>query len=246
MYKSGRRSWWYRQSPGEVNLAPISTRRSPRGHYALCGLRHSQEDHQFLREAGGWNHSERRRGESYAQGSEPVDGDTSEAVDGGHGSDHLHQLGVRSPAAARGSGEGSAPADAAGDHRGQEEERSHRCWEDCRSAEGESAAGVLHGAAGASRSEAEVAIPQSAGAPEHADEEQSERAADGIRHRVQQTEAAPEAVFQRAAEAPGGRATAAFADASAGTEPDHNRDHSEDGTADRAGSRARPASGRAH
>src|ERR1700682_5494550 len=54
MYKSGRRSWWYRQSPGQVDLAPISTRRSPRGHYALCGFRHSQKDHQFLREAGGW------------------------------------------------------------------------------------------------------------------------------------------------------------------------------------------------
>ena len=47
--------------------------------------------------------------------AEGLDEDASTAVDGGHGSDHLHGLDLRSSQAARGSREGSASADATSD-----------------------------------------------------------------------------------------------------------------------------------
>jgi transposase len=58
--------------------------------------------------------------------------DASAAVDGGHGSDHLHCLDLRSSGSARRRREGGASADAASHYRGQEDERPHRCPQDCR------------------------------------------------------------------------------------------------------------------
>lgn len=55
---------------------------------------------------------------------------SSEAVDSGDGSKHLHRLGLRSSASARRTGKGGSSGDAARDCGGQEEERSNRPRQD--------------------------------------------------------------------------------------------------------------------
>src|SRR5436309_8966517 len=125
--------------------------------------------------------------------------DTSSTVDGCHGSDDLQRLDLRSSEAARSSSEGSASADAAGDRRIQEEERSDRC----RQARGlptlRLPAGVLHGIDGDSREEANAAVSPSPGTASGAAEESCIKLADGNRSELQQTAPAPSRVFPRAA-----------------------------------------------
>src|SRR5437867_13344156 len=119
-------------------------------------------------------------------------------VDGFHGSDDLQRLDLRSSEAAR-SSEGSASADAAGDRRIQEEERSDRC----RQARGlptlRLPAGVLHGIDGDSREEANAAVSPSPGTASGAAEESCIKLADGNRSELQQAAPAPSRVFSRAA-----------------------------------------------
>src|SRR5260370_21222501 len=93
----------------------------------------SQENDQLLREGRQWPCLRRRFDARHGIDSGHVDEDASTAVDGGHGSDHLHGLDLRSSeAAACGRSEGGASADATGDRGGQEKERPHRWHKDCR------------------------------------------------------------------------------------------------------------------
>ena len=56
-----------------------------------------------------------------------LDEDSSSALDGGYGSDHLHRMDLRSSAAAGCTGGSGASIDVAGDCRLEEEERHDRC-----------------------------------------------------------------------------------------------------------------------
>ncbi len=65
-----------------------------------------------VKDGGGGTYAE---GSIHAIDSGHVDEDASPAVDGGHGSDHLHDLDLRSSQAACGSSEGGASTDATSD-----------------------------------------------------------------------------------------------------------------------------------
>ena len=78
-------------------------------------------------------------------------------------------------------GEGGAPADAASDRSGEEEERSDRCRQDRRLPALRFPAGVPHDACRDSRPAPHAALPAPAGAADGADEEPGLRPADGDR-----------------------------------------------------------------
>src|SRR5713226_3575997 len=113
-------------------LIQIQPRRLPHGDYVLHRFGCSQENDQLLREGRQWPYLRRRLDTRHATRPGHVDEDASAAVDGGHGSDHLHGLDLRSSQASCRCREGGASPDAACHRRAQEKERSHRCQNDRR------------------------------------------------------------------------------------------------------------------
>src|SRR6267378_2684598 len=105
----------------------------------------------------------------------------SYCVKDGEGSDYVHRVDLRPSQAACSGPEGVAPADAAGHRRREEKERSYRRRQDLRLLAVRFSAGVLHGSDGDSRTKAHPALPQPTGAPDGADENQDQLAADGSR-----------------------------------------------------------------
>src|SRR5215831_14083830 len=116
---------------------------------------------------------------------------------GGHGSDAVYRMDLRSLAALRAEVEGSASGDAQG-HRGlQKEERSGGRTQDLRSVALRSASRVLHGAELDARFAAGVALPEPGGAGGDSDEEPHCGSADGDGDALQQKTSAREKVLQR-------------------------------------------------
>src|SRR5258705_7716311 len=104
----------------------------------------SQEDDQLLREGRGWSCASGRKDRFHTPRAGRLGQGTSPTPDDGHGSDDPHRMDLRSPASAGGKGEGGTSADAAGDRRGEEEERQDRCRQDRRLPALRLPAGVPH------------------------------------------------------------------------------------------------------
>src|SRR5712691_7158811 len=96
-------------------LIQMQPRRLPHGNYVLHRFGCSQENDQLLREGRQWPYLRGRFPSCYTLAPRHLDENASAAVDGGHGSDHLHVLDLRSSQAACGSSEGGASADATSD-----------------------------------------------------------------------------------------------------------------------------------
>src|ERR1700678_4821926 len=75
------------------------TTEAPQRTYVLHRTGHTQEEHQFLREGCGRPGPSARQSCSNAPRTRCLDEDASPALDGGHGSDDIHRLDLRSPEA---------------------------------------------------------------------------------------------------------------------------------------------------
>src|SRR6266481_4158592 len=109
------RSAWCKKLNSATTLIQIPPRRFPHGKYVLHRFGCSQENDQLLRKGRQWPYLFRRFDTCHAIDSGHVDEDAAPAVDGGHGSDHLHGLDLRSSQAACRSSEGGASTDATSD-----------------------------------------------------------------------------------------------------------------------------------
>src|SRR5258708_17390004 len=84
----------------ETALIQIQPRRLPHGDYVLHRFGCSQENDRLLREGRQWADLRSRFDTRYTIRDGYVDENASPGVDGGHGSDHLHGLSLRSSLAA--------------------------------------------------------------------------------------------------------------------------------------------------
>src|SRR5437870_4382982 len=122
--KSSEERVVYKRLNSTETLIQRTPRRLLRGHYVLHRAGCSQEDDQLLHQGCERSGSPGRPDRSNATRTRGLDEDSSATLDGGHGSDDFHRLDLRSSAAARPGGEGSASANAPRHRSGQEEERS--------------------------------------------------------------------------------------------------------------------------
>src|SRR6267143_5946098 len=109
------RSAWCKKLNSATALIQIQPRRLPHGDYVLHRFGCSQENDRLLREGRQWPYPRSRFTTRHTSSVGHVDENTSPAVDGGHGSDHLHGLDLRSSPAACRSSEGGTSADAPSD-----------------------------------------------------------------------------------------------------------------------------------
>src|SRR6266849_8146974 len=109
------RSAWCKKAELSDHADSDTTRRLPHGDYVLHRFGCSQENDRLLREGRQWPYLRSRFDTRHTLRPRHVDEKTSATVDGGHGSDHLHGLDLRSSQAACRSSEGGASADATSD-----------------------------------------------------------------------------------------------------------------------------------
>ena len=110
-----------------ATLIQRTTSEAPQRRHVLHRTGCSQEDDQLLCEGCGWSCAPGGQDRFDPARAGCMDQNPAPAPHDCHGSDDLHRMDLRSPASPCGEGEGCAPADAASDRRGQEEERQDRC-----------------------------------------------------------------------------------------------------------------------
>src|SRR5882762_3760161 len=100
MNKSWRSAWCKKKLNSATALIQKQPRRLPRGKYVLHRLGCSLENDQLLREGRQRPHLRRSRDSRHTTRPGHLDEDASAAVDSGDGSDHFHELDLRSSASA--------------------------------------------------------------------------------------------------------------------------------------------------
>src|ERR1700730_10919498 len=185
---------------------PIQKSRLGEPHecYSLYRIRRSQENYQFLRKDGRRPDRGGRHTRSGTYGVAPLGGSSETCLAWRDGSDAVQCVDLRHAEALRQATFHGPSGQDEGRFRGQEQERSYRCTHDCRSVAVQSVARLLCITAAAARPATPATLSQPGGTTIGAHAEQDGRPADGERHCIRQAEAAPEEIFRRPDEEPGG------------------------------------------